>query len=560
MKKVITTLCLILGLIPSMAAQNGLDFDGTNDLVETTYSGVLGSLNRTFEAWVFVSSSAPSSNLAILDYGLNATGSRNTFCVSGTRQLLFLSGGTNANISTTANAVPVGQWAHVALVLDSGTGYLYVNGVQMGTGSLTTVNTPSNGQSVRVGSRVTGGNIRFNGSIDEVRIWDVAKTATEIQAKMNSELCGQDANLQLYLKFNEGTAGAMNTGVTTAKDDSGNNNDGTLTSFNLTGATSNWVNGSGIAAGGGSSTSSLQQSACGSFSLTPTSTVYTTSGIYTETLAGANAAGCDSIVTLDLTISSSTSGTDVQTACDSFVWIDGNTFIFSNNLATYTLINAAGCDSVVTLDLTIINSNSVNDVQTACNSYTWIDGNTYTSSNNTATYTLTNMSGCDSIVTLDLTIDSLNVSVTTNDAILTANESGATYQWLECPAMTPISGAISQSYTATTSGDYAVIVTTNQCSDTSDCYNVTMVGTNENEFTNSLELFPNPTNGAFSIDLGETYSTTTVTVMDLTGKLILSNTYDNTQLLNLELNEPAGVYLLMVETADKKAIIRLVKN
>ena len=73
------------------------------------------------------------------------------------------------------------------MVLDSGTGYLYVNGVQMGTGSLTTVNTPSNGQPVRVGNRVSGGNIRFNGSIDEVRIWDIARTSTEIQAKMNAE-------------------------------------------------------------------------------------------------------------------------------------------------------------------------------------------------------------------------------------------------------------------------------------------------------------------------------------------------------------------------------------
>src|SRR5690606_34987832 len=113
-----------------------------------------------------------------------------------------------------------------------------------------------------------------------------------------------------------------------------------------------------------------------------------------------NAAGCDSIVTLDLTINYSTTGTDVQTACDSYTWIDGITYTASNNSATYTLTNAAGCDSVVTLDLTINYTTSGTDVQTACDSYTWIDGITYTASNNSATYTLTNAAGCDSIETL----------------------------------------------------------------------------------------------------------------------------------------------------------------
>ena len=106
-----------------------------------------------------------------------------------------------------------------------------------------------------------------------------------------------------------------------------------------------------------------------------------------------------------MTINKSTTGTDVQTACDSYSWIDGNTYTESNNTAQFTLTNAAGCDSIVTLDLTINKSTTGTDVQTACDSYSWIDGNTYTESNNTAQFTLTNAAGCDSIVTLDLTIN-----------------------------------------------------------------------------------------------------------------------------------------------------------
>ena len=66
------------------------------------------------------------------------------------------------------------------------------------------------------------------------------------------------------------------------------------------------------------------------------------------------------------------------------------TYTSSNNTATVTLVNDAGCDSVVTLDLTILSSNTGVDIQSHCDSYTWIDGNTYTSSTNTATVTLVN--------------------------------------------------------------------------------------------------------------------------------------------------------------------------
>jgi ELWxxDGT repeat protein len=144
------------------------------------------------------------------------------------------------------------------------------------------------------------------------------------------------------------------------------------------------------------------QTACDSYDWIDGNTY--TSSTNTPTFVLQNAAGCDSVVTLNLTITHSNSGTDVQTACDSYDWIDGNTYTSSTNTPTFVLQNAAGCDSVVTLNLTITHSNSVTDVQTACDSYDWIDGNTYTSSTNTPTFVLQNAAGCDSIVTLDLTI------------------------------------------------------------------------------------------------------------------------------------------------------------
>jgi hypothetical protein len=107
---------------------------------------------------------------------------------------------------------------------------------------------------------------------------------------------------------------------------------------------------------------------------------------------------------LYLTINSASSSTDTHVACDEFMWYcDGNTYTSSNNTATYTYTNAVGCDSVVTLDLSINNSTSNSTTATACDSYTF-NGNTYTTS---GTYTVvsTNAAGCDHTEILELTIN-----------------------------------------------------------------------------------------------------------------------------------------------------------
>jgi hypothetical protein len=236
-----------------------------------------------------------------------------------------------------------------------------------------------------------------------------------------------------------------------------------------------------------------------------------------------------------------------------------DTVDFDPGVGTLNLISAGNGDIFIQKLSQCFSSYST-DTQTACDSYTWIDGNTYTSSNSTATDTLTNAAGCDSIVTLNLTINTVDSSVTQNGTILSSNQSGASYQWVECPAMTPISGATSQSYIATANGDYAVIVNYNGCVDTSGCYTVLMADIVKNDFGDGLLLYPNPTQGNFSIDLGENYNAVLVTIKDYNGKLVHSKTYNHSELLNLKLEEPVGVYLLIIESGDKKAVIRLIKE
>ena len=94
----------------------------------------------------------------------------------------------------------------------------------------------------------------------------------------------------------------------------------------------------------------------------------------------------------------------IHVACDSFTWIDGIVYTSSNNTATYMYQTADDCDSLVTLNLTINNSVSTTNNQTVCygGSYT-INGNTYTSSGSYIDV-FTTVNGCDSTVTINLTV------------------------------------------------------------------------------------------------------------------------------------------------------------
>ena len=187
-----------------VSQSTALEFDGTNDYVQTTFPGVLGTTPRTIQAWIWLSE-APASNKTITDYAVNAVGSRNTFMVNGNGYLSYLSGGTNGGVTATVATVPIGSWVHVAFVYDGTDGFLYQNGEQVGTGLLTGVNTPSGGDNLRIGQRVSGGSIPFEGMIDEVSVWDVAFTQQEVI----DHQCIDDPfaydNLKAYYNFNNGT-------------------------------------------------------------------------------------------------------------------------------------------------------------------------------------------------------------------------------------------------------------------------------------------------------------------------------------------------------------------
>ncbi len=300
--------------------------------------------------------------------------------------------------------------------------------------------------------------------------------------------------------------------------------------------------------------------ACNSFTWPANGTTYGGTGSYSTVLQ--NAQGCDSTVTLNLTINSSSTNTISTSACDSYFWsATGNTYTSSGQY-NVTFQNASGCDSIVTLDLTIDSDIGSSSSATACQSYFWpTDGNTYTSSG-IYTSILSSANGCDSTVTLNLTVNSVTSGISLiGDITLQASTNGASYQWINCDGNAPIAGANNQTFVATANGNYAVITTVNGCSDTSECLTVAKVGILENDFGSLFKVYPNPTEGIVQVELGAKYAFVSTKLFDMKGRLIRSDEFENTPSFNIEIEGESGVYYLeIVSNEGERSYVKLVKN
>ncbi len=189
-----------------------------------------------------------------------------------------------------------------------------------------------------------------------------------------------------------------------------------------------------------------------------------------------------------------------------------------------------------------------------CDSYT-LNGITYDS---TGAYyqTLSNVAGCDSTITLIVNISPVNTNVTPLGTTLAANTTGASYQWLMCPSYSLITGATSQFYTATNNGSYAVAITQNSCTDTSACYTVAGVATNDILLDNAITLSPNPSENwvtIFSkINPMNNYS---LKIFNIAGQKIYTNTTIYGKELKLNMSTFSnGIYF--IELFNKEGLIK----
>ena len=258
--------------------------------------------------------------------------------------------------------------------------------------------------------------------------------------------------------------------------------------------------------------------------------------------------GCDRTVEINVAVNEATFGTDVQSACDSFTWIDGNTYTESTDEPTFTLTNVNGCDSIVTLHLTISHSVTVNDGISICpedlpyeyNGQLLTEAGTYT-------VTLTAENSCDSIVTFTLGVyesPDVAVSQSTEGSEITLTASGAeTYLWE--------TGEVTEIIVVEAANDTIWLIgyTEHNCADTVEV--VINELSDVDGILSAISVYPVPSNGVVFVE-GE--NMISVDVMDLSGKIV-KTIPANSSITEIDLDVPSGDYILRIQT-EKGLVMR----
>lgn len=180
------------------------------------------------------------------------------------------------------------------------------------------------------------------------------------------------------------------------------------------------------------------------------------------------------------------------------------------------------------------------------------------------TYTLvvTDSVSCTDTVSYEITEpNQIDLSTTVNAVTIEANLSGATYQWLDCDDnYAEIAGATDSVFVASENGNYAVLITSDGCSDTSACVNIASVGILEIGEEISFNLYPNPTNQSITIDFGSNVQDASLRVTDLKGQTILQTKFNNQSQYTIDLHASAGMYMLTIVVDGQHKTLPIVKQ
>jgi hypothetical protein len=217
--------------------------------------------------------------------------------------------------------------------------------------------------------------------------------------------------------------------------------------------------------------------------------------------------------------------------------------VLTTNLSCATQANANSNTVMITVNP---NTSSTQNISICYGTTYTYNGNVYSFSGNYSD-TLINANGCDSIVSTLLNVyPQIDNSVSFNGMELIAQESGAQYQWIDCVTGMAISGATSSSYPLSTNGSYAVVITKNGCVDTSDCMIIDDLGLELTALQRTLKVFPNPNTGKFQ--LVSPTAIDAVFIYDVKGRCVFTHVSDEiTDALQIDLSTfDNGLYQVVV--------------
>ena len=226
-----------------------------------------------------------------------------------------------------------------------------------------------------------------------------------------------------------------------------------------------------------------------------------------------------------------------------------------------TIKTKAGCDSILGIDLKINPKTSSTVSKTVCISYLSPSGKYKWTKSGKYYDTIPNKKGCDSIITFNLTIIGVNTAVSQSNNVLTSQANGAQYRWLNCKInFSPIAGETGQTFTATQLGDYAVEVTEFGCTDTSECITVSKIGTIKKEPKNKISVYPNPSNGIFTINTSIPLAKALIKVFSFSGEIIYTKENCFGTKNNIDISQYSkGIYYIEISEQGNAIHQKIVK-
>jgi hypothetical protein len=602
--------------------QNGgnyaLDFDGTNDVVNTSFS-TPATNSLTLEAWIYprattvkriitkFKNSATESGEFIFDT-YNPTN-------NGRGLRFYVEGASVTHTISVANVLTLNAWNHVATTFNNGVVKLYVNGLAVATNTAPFTSIPSNTATVCFGEDATIGALEyFNGKMDDIRIWNTARTQTEIAGNMNNCLAGNESGLINYFKISENVGNTITDLVTNTTGNmsgmtpatawtAGNVNCGSnLCEFEMTQLITVTVNpapvisvNSGSICSGSNFT--ITPSGASTYTIQGGNAIITPTANTTYTVAGTSALGCvsASFATSSVTINSlpiitvnsgsvcsGNTFTIVPNGANTYTIQGGSNVVNPTANTTFTVIgtSAAGCTSNtfatsnVTVNATptitvndgiICSGNSFTITPSGASTYTIQGGSAVKTPTANASYTVvgTNSVGCVSpaFATSSVTVNILpSIAATTNNTLicvgqtasLTANGTATSYTW----NTSATGNNISVSPTVTT--NYTVTGTdVNGCENNavvtqnvSLCTGIINITTNNNTMT----LFPNPSSSMLTIQTIEEIKA--VYIFNTLGDLVKT---ENTNTFSVE-QLSSGIYMIHVKTEKGMNTLRFIRE
>ena len=496
-----------------------LDFDGVNDYVD------LGADNRGITTALTINMWIKTTTTGAAEYIAGKYNGANGFLLymnTGGKLLIDGRDGAGGYKSSGASLTSIndGQWHYISGIIDVSLGIwaVGVDGVMETVGTMATGVTLASPAALTVGTYTTN---YADVTIDMVNVWNFGQGQAQVQNSMNTCLVGTESGLVALLHMDEGS-GAV------ATDASATGIDGVVTNM----AAGAWVAG------------------------TP------------DLCTVQSVVSCDREMTQTATVSIATAYSLSETASlcsgESFTFPDGTVqnnitsqVVHTSNLVTVV----ASCDSIIETTVNVNPSYDLSSTSSVCSgeSFTFPDGTV--ENNITAqvvhTSNLTTVGfACDSIIETTVNVTTVDVATSQNGGTLTADQTGATYQWVDCDnSNAAFSGEVSQDFTPTASGNYAVEVTVGNCTETSACVGMIVTGIVATQATD-LQIFPNPATQQLNVVSSE--SILAIQVYTISGQHI--HTFSqNAQGIDVS-SLANGMYLLVVQTESGLTQQRFVKH